>query len=172
MQFIGRRVAGWCAVLVMAVALVAIVAGCASTTPEPAILLPAPLVPSVPSPDATPAPTAQTYAAWRAETPRRIATVEEAAAALLRAGMPVREAETLAALSASCEAPAYDVDGTSLGIDLYAVGDQGRAHGAFQVRTDVHTWAARLLLADLDVSAQAAVRVYREAGSLAPWSCK
>lgn len=170
MQFIGRRVAVWCAVLAMAVALVAITVGCGdaqATEPEQApIVLSATL--SAPTPFT---PRVLSLAEWRATVPRRIATVEEAETALIEAGMPPVEASVLASIAANCEAPKRDRDGTSIGIDLNARGDaDGRSQGAFQVNTVAHPWSRDLYLADLDVSAQAAVRIFRAQG-LSAWSC-
>ena len=133
------------------------------------ILLPAAL--TAPSDMTPPHPRVQSYAEWRASEPRTIATEEEIEGALVEAGMPQEDARTLSRLAVNCEAPVIDRVGVSIGADLSAVGDQGRAIGAFQIRLDAHPWARELDLTDLDVSAQAAVHIWREAGSLAPWAC-
>lgn len=120
-----------------------------------------------------PAPVrALTFEVWRATQVPRIATEGEARTALTDAGMAPHEAARLAYASANCEAPVFDRDGTSIGIDLYAVGDQGRAVGAFQIRRDVHPHLARRYdLTNLEQAASAAVAVRNEAGGLNPWSC-
>ena len=174
-QLLGRRVALWCAVIGMAVGLAAMLMGCASGQPVGApvdpLVLPA-VVTSAPETMTNAQPRALTYQQWRAETPLTIALPGEAQAALIAAGMPWKDAERLADLAANCEAPVRDVDGTSIGINLHALGDGGLAVSGFQVRIDAHPWAARLLMTDLGVAAGAAARIYQQAGSLAPWSCK
>ena len=113
-----------------------------------------------------------TYAEWRASEPVRIVTEAEARAALVDAGMAPHEASRLAHASANCEAPVFDRDGTSIGIDTQARGDQGRAVGPFQIRADIHpNLASRYDLENLAEAARAAVAIRDAAGGLAPWSC-
>lgn len=118
-------------------------------------------------------PTVMTYEQWRASEPRLIATRDEAETALIEAGMTPRAAASLSWLAANCEAPVRDRGGESIGINLSAVGDNGLAHGVFQIREDAHPWSRNVYMADLNESAAAATRVWLEAGrSLSPWSCR
>ena len=99
--------------------------------------------------------------------PLSMVTEGEAHVALVNAGMPTAAAAVLAQAARECEAPAGD--GVHIALD--AVGDDGLALGPFQVRVDQHQWAAGLDLYALDVSAAAAVVIWREAGGLGPWAC-
>lgn len=168
MQFYGRRVAGWCAVLVMAVALVAILAGCqgAGTPLEAVAPSPSPGTPS----EAT-YPRVLSYSDWRAQTPILIATEDEVRVALIEAGIPHQDAAHLARVAVSCEAPARQRDGVSIGARMDARGDEGgRSQGPLQLNTVAHEWARGMYLADLTASAEAAARVYRMQGVNA-WTC-
>ena len=184
-QLLGRRVAAWCAVLVMAVALVAMIAGCGGSALADArgdgggasvashaqgSLTGRPAPTSTPSP-APSTPRVLRYAEWRASEPRTIASEEEIEAALVAAAVPPQDAAHLARIAVSCEAPVKQRDGVSIGADLHAIGDQGRAIGAFQIRVDAHPWALDLDLTSLTDSAAAAARVYAMQG-LSAWSCK
>ena len=123
-------------------------------------------------------PRSLTYAAWRASEPITIATEAEAQAALIERGMRWDEAETLARAAALCEAPVWDTRaGTSIGIRLAERGDDGRAHGGFAVRVDVHPELAQQYDLDtLEGAADAAWEIRNEAARvwgepLRPWSC-
>lgn len=123
-------------------------------------------------------PRSLTYAAWRASEPVTIVTEAEAQAALIEAGLRWDEAEALAQAAATCEAPVWDTRaGVSIGIRLAERGDNGRAHGGFAVRVDVHPeLAQRYDLDTLDGGAAAAVEIRDEAARiwgepLRPWAC-
>lgn len=158
-QLLGERVATYAACVVMAGIIVAILTGGEDRPAPPAVT-------------ATPSPVvrSRTYQAWRAATPATIATEDEVRVALIEAGMPHEASRQLARAAVECESPKWDRDGESIGADLHAVGDQGRAIGPFQIRVDVHKWAQGMYLPDLQQSAQAAVRVWREQGAEA-WAC-
>lgn len=196
MQFYGRRVATYCAALVMAVALVAILAGCGGAGEAPgAGVEPAdaregaglkPAASSV-SPPQNLVDTARgtpfsapvyaprrvlSYAEWRASEPVTIATEDEVFVALVEAGIPHREASVLARASVNCESPVRQRDGVSIGARMDARGDAGgRSQGPLQVNTAAHEWARGMYLADLTASAEAAARVYRMQG-VGAWSCR
>ena len=172
-QFYGKRVAAWCAVLVMAMALVAILAGCGQTPEQAPILLPA-SVTSAPitatEPMANAQPRVMSYAEWRASQAIGIATEDEVRVALIEAGIPHRDAAHLARAVVSCESPTMDRNGQSLGANLAATGDGGVSQGPFQVHVGWNPQYVGTYLFDLSEAAKVAAEIFHQQGRRA-WSC-
>lgn len=137
-------------------------------------------------------PWSGSYAAWRAEAPRRVGRPDELIEAMRRHGVPGDDAVTLMWAVVTCEAPFYDlrmtsngwrpIDGLILGADLRMEGDRDahgrpRAHGWPQAREE---WHAPLLLRhdvySIDGGAAIVAAIREEAirigwAPLRPWSC-
>lgn len=174
-QFYGRRVAGWCAVIGMAVGLAAMLMGCASGQPVGAPVDPLVLPASVTSapntatePIANAQPRVMSYAEWRASEPVTIATEDEVWVSLVEAGIDHATARLLARASVNCESPVRQRDGVSIGARIQNTGDNLRSHSHMMINLDWNPWAEAMYLYTLPTAAEASARVLRDGGS---WSC-
>lgn len=118
------------------------------------------------------------FAAWQHIRPEgiRIVDISVFYVALSKTEFPQFLWYRLWTISSLCEAPTTQspaIGPERAAVDVFAIGDNGLAIGAFMIRVDHHPeQAAKYNLLSLEENALAAYEVYAEAGnSLGPWSC-
>ncbi len=118
------------------------------------------------------------FVAWTHIHPQgqRIVDISVFYAALSKTGFPQHLWSRLWVISSRCEAIATqspEIGPPRAAVDVFAIGDNGLAIGAMQIRVDYHPeQAAKYNLLSLEENLLAAYEVYAEVGnSLGPWSC-